>query len=182
MWARRVRFRLSSAKGYPRLGLPTQGFNWPSGCTFFIPRSIKGCLRLGLPTQGFNRPSRHAFMFKGTCQQVMVIITYRSTALSESDFSICNAIGVKTGMQKMKTSFNHNFTTNTTRHCFEADSLSPVESPVCRSEAGFSRYAYVCSATTALLGSRPVESTDSPRRNYPENNGVATRYETPGIY
>ena len=101
-------------------------------------------------------------MFKGTCQQVMVIITYRSTALSESDFSICNAIGVKTGMQKMKTSFNHNFTTNTTRHCFEADSLSPVESPVCRSEAGFSRYAYVCSATTALLGSRPVESTDSP--------------------
>ena len=75
-------------------------------------------------------------MFKGTCQQVMVIITYRSTALSESDFSICNAIGVKTGMQKMKTSFNHNFTTNTTRHCFEADSLSLVESPVCRSEAG----------------------------------------------
>ena len=102
MWARRVRLRLSLAKGYPRLGLPTQGFNWPSGCTFFIPRSIKGCLRLGLPTQGFNRPSRHAFMFKGTCQQVMVIITYRSTALSESDFSICNAIGVKMGMQKKK--------------------------------------------------------------------------------
>ena len=43
----------------------------------------------------------------------------------------------------MKTSFNHNFTVNITRHCFEADSLSPVESPVCRSEAGFSRYAYV---------------------------------------
>ena len=34
----------------------------------------------------------------------------------------------------------------------------------CRSEAGFSRYAYVCLATTALLASRPVESTDSPRR------------------
>ena len=30
----------------------------------------------------------------------MVIITYRSTALSESDFLICNAIRVKTGMQK----------------------------------------------------------------------------------
>ena len=29
----------------------------------------------------------------------------------------------------MNTSFNLNFTTNTTRHCFEADYLSLVESP-----------------------------------------------------
>ena len=71
---------------------------------------------------------------------------------------------------------------------YEIDTFKPVSETInlditcCRSEAGFSRYAYVCSATTALLGSRPVESTDSPRRNYPENNGVATRYETPGIY
>ena len=33
------------------------------------------------------------------------------------------------GMQKMKTSFDLNFTANTIKHCFEAESLSPVESP-----------------------------------------------------
>ena len=32
----------------------------------------------------------------------MVIITYQSTALSENDFSICNAIGAKMGMQKLR--------------------------------------------------------------------------------
>ena len=72
----------------------------------------------------------------------MVIITYQSTALSESDFSIYNAIGAKMGMQKNEDKFQPYFYRKYTRYRFEADSLSPVESPVYRSEAGFSRYAY----------------------------------------
>ena len=49
--------------------------------------------------------------------------------MSESDFSIYNAIGVKKGMQNMKTCFNLNFTVNATRYYFETDFLSPVELP-----------------------------------------------------
>ena len=60
--------RLLSSKGYPWIGLPIQGFDRPSRCTFFISRNMKGCLQLGLPIQGFDQPSGRTFMSKGTCQ------------------------------------------------------------------------------------------------------------------
>ena len=56
----------------------------------------------------------------------------------------------------MKTSFNLNFTVNTTRHYFEADSLSPVESPYVEAKRGLAAIPMVFSdnCTVGLVARR----------------------------
>ena len=58
----------------------------------------------------------------------------------------------------MKTSFNLNFTANTTRHYFEADSLSAVESPYLGAKWGLA-------AMTMMFGNNCIVGL-AARREY----------------